>query len=136
LCCAAAAFAAGLAWADQAQEWPIKPKEMEQAIWAHLQANQDLGFTSIDRVKCNKTDCEIRFTGPDPFTNSDALDRLVTNFMLSTDRRIKIRQASTQRAEVSPGVPGIVIRLSSRQPFPAHDAQPEPKSPPPKLPKD
>lgn len=133
LCCAALILLqVGAAQGDQPQGWPIKPKQMEQEIWAHLQANQDLGFTSIERVKCNKTDCEIRFVGPDPVNDYATLNRLVTDFMarMSRERQIKIRQASSSKAEISPGVQGVIVRLSSRAPSASDAAVPQPTEPP------
>ena len=126
-CAALVTLLFGIAFANPPEQWPVEPQQMEQEIWAHLEANQDLGFTSIERVKCNETDCEIRFTGPDPVNDLETLNRLVTDFMarLSREKHITIRQASSMYEEISPGVQGVVVRLSSRSP-PGHTSPSQP----------
>jgi hypothetical protein len=49
---------------------PPFPEDAETRIWQVLAANQHLGFTSIDKVACRSSICEIHFTGGPDLTDS------------------------------------------------------------------
>jgi hypothetical protein len=98
--------------------WP-DPRAMEERIWQHLQENSDLGFTSIQLVKCEETTCELRFTGVPINDDEAAFDKVILDLISRVNaEKLPIRQVSTAKMDVSPGVPGIVVRFSSEPPTP------------------
>jgi hypothetical protein len=89
---------------------------MEQQIWEHLQANAPLEFTTIDRVTCKRSLCEIVFTGPD-FRNDPKFEEFYTSwlFKLAKDGH-PAHWSSIVREETRPGAEVTVIRLGREKP--------------------
>lgn len=93
------------------QTSPTFPKDAEAKIWQVLAANQHLNFTSIDRVECRPTICEIRFTGGPDLSDSGPLSRLWDS-LNSVLPMIKSGQASS-RVEISPGLYSSTFTIRS-----------------------
>jgi len=87
------------------------PEDAEEKIWQALAANQHLNFTSIDRVECRETVCEIRFTGGPDLSDSGPFMKLWLP-LSSVLPMIKSGGASS-RVEVSPGVYRSVVTIRS-----------------------
>ncbi|MGH8250182.1 MAG: hypothetical protein ACREVI_05720 [Steroidobacteraceae bacterium] len=86
----------------EAQAVATFPEDAESKIWQTLAANQRMGFTSIDRVVCRPTICEIRFTGGPDLTTSEGLSSL----LLPIAKALPMYKSGmmSSRVELSPGV--------------------------------
>lgn len=87
------------------------PEDAEAKIWQALAANQQLKFTSIDRVDCRPTICEIRYTGGPDLSDSGGVMKLWSP-LSSVLPMIKSGTLSS-RVEVSPGVYSSVVTIRS-----------------------
>lgn len=119
-----AILCASNAVAELPERWE-DPAAVEQRIWQHLQENAKENFTSIQDVKCDETVCQVRFTGTEINDNQDLFDRLVTQFVWKMNAEsIPIRRFTVAKIDISPGVPGTIIRFSSDPPPPAEAWRP------------
>jgi hypothetical protein len=61
----------------------------------------------------------VRFTGTKLHEDQELFDRLIADFVhRARQDQIPIRQFSVARLEVSPGVPGTIVRYSNKAPPP------------------
>ncbi|MGH8315013.1 MAG: hypothetical protein ACRETU_07670, partial [Steroidobacterales bacterium] len=87
------------------------PVDAETKIWDVLSANQHLNFTSIDRIVCRPTICEIRYTGgPDL---SDSGPQMSLLLPLSNALPMIKSAWMSSRVELSPGVFSSVFTIRS-----------------------
>jgi len=83
------------------------PEDAQERIWQLLSANQHLNFTSVDRVVCRATVCEIRFTGGPDLSSPGPLTGLLT----SISRILPMTKSAmmSSRVELAPGIYSSVI---------------------------
>lgn len=110
---------------ERSYRWP-DPVAMEQHIWQHLQENAKLNFQSIELVKCNENECEIRFSGIPVSDGPVAFQRIVMDFMWKMNAEsLTVRRAVCSKTEISPGVNGTLVKFFSSAPTLAQTRQRE-----------
>jgi hypothetical protein len=115
VCVSCTLFLASTSFAELPERWE-DPAAVEQVIWSHLQENAKEHFTSIQEVKCGATRCQIRFTGTRIHDDNAVHDRLISDLMTKLLKmKIPVRSAASGKAEISPGVEGTIVTLSSER---------------------